>query len=150
MSRTAESTGDLTLVCEWCGAQVGEAGWKYCAGGIPVSPVFERLSPIHVASPPEGPPARTVLPTDGLRSAMSTGREIRLTEEDDWWVARDVTAGLTAQGETRDDALDALDAVVDAVHGDGGHEPTDEELRELGVDPETARTQGELPDVLQE
>jgi predicted RNase H-like HicB family nuclease len=81
---------------------------------------------------------------------MSTGREIRLTEEDDWWVARDVTAGLTAQGETRDDALDALDAVVDAVHGDGGHEPTDEELRELGVDPETARTQGELPDVLQE
>jgi len=80
---------------------------------------------------------------------MSTGREIHLTEEDDWWVARDLTAGLTAQGETRDEALDALDAVVEAVQGDGGHEPTDEELRELGVDPETARTQGELPEVLQ-
>jgi hypothetical protein len=40
--------------------------------------------------------------------------------------------------------------VVAALEGEAGHEPTDEELRELGVDPETARSQGdELPDVLQ-
>jgi len=46
--------------------------------------------------------------------------------------------------------LDNLDAVVAAVDGDGGHSPTDEELRELGVDPEVARSQDDdLPDVLQ-
>lgn len=82
---------------------------------------------------------------------MSTSREIRLTEsEDGWWTARDLTVEVTAQGETRDAALDALDDVVAAVTGDGGHEPTDAELRELGVDPKVARSQsGELPDVLQ-
>lgn len=82
---------------------------------------------------------------------MSTGREIRLTENPDGrWTARDETVGISAQGETRAGALDALDDVVAAVTGDGGHEPTDEELRELGVDPEVARSQGdELPDVLE-
>jgi predicted RNase H-like HicB family nuclease len=80
---------------------------------------------------------------------MSPGREIHLVNDGEWWVARDIAAAVTAQGDTRDDALDTLDAVVEAVHGDGGHEPTDEEIRALGVDPETARTQGELPDVLQ-
>lgn len=82
---------------------------------------------------------------------MSTGREIRLIQnEDGWWTARDLDVGVTAEGETRDDALDSLDDVVEAVTGDGGHEPTDEELRELGVDPETARNQDDtLPDVLQ-
>lgn len=49
-----------------------------------------------------------------------------------------------------DSSTDALDDVVGAITGNGGHEPADEELRELGVDPETARTQGDLPDVLQE
>ena len=82
---------------------------------------------------------------------MSTAREIRLIEnEDGLWTARDLAVEVTAQGETRDEALDALDEVVAAVAGDGGHEPTDEELRELGVDPETARSQAdELPDVLE-
>lgn len=62
---------------------------------------------------------------------------------------RDLEHELTAQGPTREGALDALDDVVEAVHEDGGHEPTDEEIRELGVDPETATTQGDdLPDVL--
>lgn len=82
---------------------------------------------------------------------MSTGREIHLTENPDGqWTARDLKIGVSAQGETRADALRALDDVVEAVTGDGGREPTDDELRELGVDPETASTQaGELPDVLQ-
>jgi predicted RNase H-like HicB family nuclease len=82
---------------------------------------------------------------------MSTGREIHLTEsEDGWWTARDLGVEISAQGETRAEALDNLDAVVAAVTGDGGHEPTDEELRDLGVDPDVARTQGDgLPDVLQ-
>lgn len=78
-------------------------------------------------------------------------QEIRLVKNPDGqWTARDIRVGVTAQGESRDAALDNLDAVVEAVDGDGGHPPTDDELRELGVDPETARSQGdELPDVLQ-
>jgi hypothetical protein len=38
--------------------------------------------------------------------------------------------------------------VVEAATGAGGHEPTDEEIRALDVDPEKARSQGALPDVL--
>jgi len=46
-------------------------------------------------------------------------------------------------------ALDNLDAVIEAVEGDGGRPPTDEEMRDLGVDPEVARSQSdEVPDVL--
>jgi predicted RNase H-like HicB family nuclease len=82
---------------------------------------------------------------------MSTGREIRLIENPDGqWTARDCEVEVSAEGATRDEALAALDAVVAAVTGDGGHAPTDAELRELGVDPETARSQGDaLPDALQ-
>ena len=78
-------------------------------------------------------------------------REIRLLKNPDGqWTARDLRVGLTAQGESRDVALDNLDAVVEAVKGDGGHPPTDEEIRDLGVDPESARSQDDdLPDVLQ-
>ena len=70
--------------------------------------------------------------------------------EDGWWTARDETRGLTTQGETRDEALANLDDVIDAVENDTGHPPTDEELREAGIDPETNRRSGsgELPDVL--
>ncbi len=80
----------------------------------------------------------------------TTGREIRLVENPDGqWTARDLDAEVTAQGETRAAALAALDDVVAALSGEAGHEPTDEELRELGVDPDTARDQnGELPDIL--
>mgnify|MGYP000053041127 CR=1 FL=1 len=78
-------------------------------------------------------------------------REIRLTKNPDGrWTARDLRVEVTAQGETRQAALDNLDAVVEALRGDGGHAPTDKELRSLGVDPETARSQDDdLPDVLQ-
>ena len=56
---------------------------------------------------------------------------------------------MTAQGESREDILGNLDAVVAAVDGDGGEPPTDEEIQELGVEPEVARSQGDgLPDVL--
>lgn len=79
-----------------------------------------------------------------------TGREIRLVENPDGqWTARDLEAEVTAQGKTRAGALAALDDVVAALSGEAGHEPTDEELRELGVDPDAAREQdGELPDIL--
>jgi predicted RNase H-like HicB family nuclease len=77
--------------------------------------------------------------------------KITLTQNDDgWWTARDETRGLTTQGETRDAALAALDDVIDAVENDAGRPPTDEELRDAGIDPEANRQSGsgDLPDVL--
>lgn len=45
---------------------------------------------------------------------MSTGREIRLLEEDDGgWSAIDEEAGVASQGETREEALQNLDAAVE-------------------------------------
>lgn len=44
---------------------------------------------------------------------MSTGREIRLVEEDDgWWSAIDTETGVASQGETRREALATLDEAV--------------------------------------
>jgi hypothetical protein len=77
-------------------------------------------------------------------------REIRLLKNSDGlWTARDLRVGVTAQGESRSGALENLDAVVETVDGDGGHSPTDEEIRALGVDPDVARSQDDdLPDAL--
>lgn len=80
---------------------------------------------------------------------MSTGREIRLTENPDgWWTARDLDAEVTSQGPTKEEALSNLEEAVKLAAGEIGHEPTDEELREVGIDRETVRSGGELPDVL--
>ncbi len=78
-------------------------------------------------------------------------REIRLLKNPDGqWTARDLRVEVTVQGESRDAALDNLDAVVEAIEGDGGHSPTDGEIRDLSVDPEAARSQDDdLPDILQ-
>ncbi|MFB6121463.1 MAG: type II toxin-antitoxin system HicB family antitoxin [Halobacteriaceae archaeon] len=71
--------------------------------------------------------------------------EIRLWREDDWWIAQDVDTGVTTQGESRTDALDNLDEAV-ALHEDEiGREPTDEELRDLGIDPADNTTGDEEP-----
>lgn len=43
--------------------------------------------------------------------------EIALVYRDGRWTARDVESGATASGETRTDALDALDATIE--RGDG-------------------------------
>ena len=82
---------------------------------------------------------------------MSATRRISLIEDDSGlWTARDVDKKLTAQGTSKEEALANLDAVVAAVEGEGGHEPTDEELRELGVDPEVARTQSnDMPELFE-
>ncbi|GGI97417.1 hypothetical protein GCM10008995_04140 [Halobellus salinus] len=83
--------------------------------------------------------------------ADAPDREIRLVgNPDGQWTARDLRVGVTAQGESRGAALENLDSVVDAIENDGGHPPTDDEIRDLGVDPDIARSRGdELPDVLQ-
>jgi predicted RNase H-like HicB family nuclease len=80
---------------------------------------------------------------------MSSGREIRLTEdpESEYWVAKDIETGVASQGKTRVQALDNLDEAVEGYHG-AGREPTKEELHELDIDPDENTSGGELPDVL--
>lgn len=69
------------------------------------------------------------------RDGESREDEIRLWREEDWWIASDVETGVTTQGESRDKALENLDEAVALHEGEVGREPTDEELRELGIDP---------------
>lgn len=70
--------------------------------------------------------------------------------EGDMWVITDVDTGVTTQGETRQEALEMLDDAVAAYNDERGHEPTDEELRELGIDPDDNTTgDGELPEFMQ-
>ena len=85
------------------------------------------------------------------RRTNDPDREIRLLKNPDGqWTARDLRVEVTAQGESREEALENLDAVVAAIESDGGHSPTDDEIRDLGVDPDVARSQDdELPDILQ-
>lgn len=66
--------------------------------------------------------------------------EIRLWREDDLWVITDVETGVTTQGETREEALEMLDEAIALHNGDVGHEPTDEELMELGIGPDDNTT----------
>ncbi len=75
--------------------------------------------------------------------------EIRLWHDGDWWVAKDVETGVATQGKRRVDALENLDDAVALSDGHAGREPTDAELRELGIDPAANETGNrEPPDVL--
>ncbi len=75
--------------------------------------------------------------------------EIRLWREDDWWIARDVTTGVTTQGRSRAAALENLDEAVALQEGEVGREPTDDELRSAEIDPDQNVTgDTEPPDVL--
>ena len=48
---------------------------------------------------------------------MSTGREIRLIEEDDgWWSGVDLETGVASQGPSRADALANLDEAVELTN----------------------------------
>jgi len=75
--------------------------------------------------------------------------DIRLWREEDSWIAKDVETGVTTQGPSRGAALENLDEAV-ALHRDEiGSEPTEEELRDLGIDPDSNTTgDREPPDVL--
>ena len=76
--------------------------------------------------------------------------EIRLWHEDDWWVATDVETGVTTQGQSRESALENLDEAVALHNGETGRGPTDDELREFGIDPADNTTRDrEPPDVLE-
>jgi hypothetical protein len=75
--------------------------------------------------------------------------EIRLWQEDDWWIARDVETGVTTQGESREAALENLDDAMALRDSERGRAPTDEELRAAGIDPADNTTGNRNPpDVL--
>jgi predicted RNase H-like HicB family nuclease len=71
--------------------------------------------------------------------------EIRMWREGDSWVITDMETGVTTQGDTREEALEMLDEAVALHKGEIGREPTDEELRELGIDPDDNTTGNEEP-----
>ena len=80
------------------------------------------------------PRARVYLRTGSTKSRWrqtdqsGPRRDIRLQQSpDSQWTARNLDHGLTAQGKTSREAPDALEDVVEAVHDEGGHEPTDPE-----------------------
>ncbi|RQG95631.1 type II toxin-antitoxin system HicB family antitoxin [Natrarchaeobius oligotrophus] len=67
------------------------------------------------------------------------------TDEGDWWVTRDEETGVTSQGKARTEALENLDEAVAGYHGEG-KEPTDDDLRELGIDPDANVSVESLPE----
>lgn len=71
-----------------------------------------------------------------------TVENIRLWSEEGWWIAKDIETGVTTQGPSRAAALTNLDEAVALFHGAVGREPTDDELRAVGIDP-TDNTTGE-------
>jgi len=84
--------------------------------------------------------------TDGDDEAE---QEIRLVSSGGGWVATDVETGVTSQGETRMAAIENLDDAVALHRGEVGRRPTDEELREAGIEPaENVTGDREPPDVL--
>jgi predicted RNase H-like HicB family nuclease len=68
---------------------------------------------------------------------MPTGVDpaITLTRDDGWWIAKDTETGVTSQGKTRTKALENLDDALAGYHG-AGEEPSNDELRDMGIDPE--------------
>lgn len=73
-----------------------------------------------------------------------TGTTITLTREDEWWMAKDEETGVVSQGKSRQEALENLDEALQGYHGEG-EPPSEEDLRELGIDPDR-NTSGSLDD----
>lgn len=67
-------------------------------------------------------------------SAVPVNISLSLGESGDVWVARDEDTGVTSQGPTRQSALENIDEAVAGYHG-AGDSPSDDDLRELGIDP---------------
>jgi predicted RNase H-like HicB family nuclease len=86
-------------------------------------------------------------PSDSPIRIHDRGREIRLIEEDDGgWSAIDEETGVASQGDTRREALSNLDEAVALHRGDIGEPVSDDDLLELGIDPETIPDGPQEPD----
>jgi len=83
------------------------------------------------------------------RQGGSHADEIRLWPDDDTWIAKDVETGVTTQGPTQHEALVNLEEAVALYRGEIGRPPTDDELKEFGIDPADNKTGNDEPsDVL--
>lgn len=76
----------------------------------------------------------------------SRADEVHLWREDETWIAKDVETGVASQGDTREEALAMLDEAVALHEGDAGRPVTEEDLRELGIDPESVSQEPGEPD----
>ncbi|UWG48141.1 HicB family component of toxin-antitoxin system,antitoxin, predicted inactivated nuclease of the RNAse Hfold [Halanaeroarchaeum sp. HSR-CO] len=84
---------------------------------------------------------------DGEEYTAPTHISLERSTEGDVWLVRDEETGVATEGETREEALEMLDDAVAAFKDEKGREPTDEELRDVGIDPRE-NTSGNLPDIL--
>jgi len=62
------------------------------------------------------------------------------------WTAVDGETGVASQGETREEALVNLDEAVALHKGEIGDEVTDDDVRELGLDPDAVPDESVVPD----
>jgi predicted RNA binding protein YcfA (HicA-like mRNA interferase family) len=81
---------------------------------------------------------------------VSHDQKITLAHEEatGLWVATESEEGIAGQGDEPFAALENLYDALDGHNGEG-RPPTDEELRQAGIDPEDNTSGGELPPVLQ-
>ena len=82
---------------------------------------------------------------DPENAGVPTRISLELSDDGEVWLVRDEDTGVATEGETRQHALEMLDEAVAAYKGEAGREPTDEELREVGIDPEQ-NTSGSIED----
>ena len=82
---------------------------------------------------------------DPENAGIPTRISLERSDDGEVWLVRDRETGVATEGETRQQALEMLDDAVAAYNGDAGREPTDEELREMGIDPEE-NTSGSIDD----
>jgi predicted RNase H-like HicB family nuclease len=89
---------------------------------------------------------------EGMSTEYKVDREIRLTQEGEWWVAKDEDEGVASQGRTRQEALENLDEAVALHKGEIGEEISEDEqeevLRDLGIDPDELDGDRELPEFM--
>jgi predicted RNase H-like HicB family nuclease len=78
---------------------------------------------------------------------MPTQISLELSDDGEIWIACDEETNVAAEGETRQEALAMLDDAVAAYRGEAGREPTNEELRDIGIEPESNRSE-DLADIL--
>jgi predicted RNase H-like HicB family nuclease len=87
-----------------------------------------------------------------MSTEYKVDREIRLTQEGEWWVAKDEDEGVASQGRTRQEALENLDEAVALHKGEIGEEISEDEqeevLRDLGIDPDELDGDRELPEFM--
>lgn len=85
-----------------------------------------------------------------MSTAADDGREEGIEfifESDGRVTARDIETGVASFGETKAEALAMLAEALE-LHEGGGEPVTDEDLRELGIDPDAVGSDEELPEFM--